>query len=709
MRILLIIFLLLPIMVFAQQNADLSVSIDSDTFSDLFFEVPQGSVHNIGIVVENVSDKKQEGRIFVRSANDTQDTESLVDQTRFFDGSLPQDFQNLIENNDHNVSVFCSKADIDEDVQKWCGGLREMTFVLNPKESLRIPVIIAFSSQEKDHRAYLVIEQKSDDGVNYQVIAQREMIYHMPGKESILLDLTDFGLEKVFSPFNLGAFFAAGTKEQHQAHFGVKNIGAEAANFTYYANVRSIWVNESVNFEESDRIVKDQELSEKLILTVPRFGKVSITGGLKYIDENGIMQETVSDPVELFVWPATLLILLLVGICFCIISVLLYTYIRKNMFGRKKKKKESDLFTGEYVVRDADNIISIAQRYGVPWKELAKHNGIEPPYILISGEVIHVPSDVEHADGDTKVDTVQEPKKKSVVDIAQEQIVQATGESEEKTNGGLDSINPSPIQPVQSRAVQDETMQKMSTDVPKESVPEPKEHVSKKAKRKITFASPQNMLTQPSSEPTTRAIDIEWMRDDEAAYMEEMEVQEKQTNKRFIIVLIVVILIVGGVLWWGIDKMMQKDDSERVSVATLIEQEPVEEQNNSVEEAAMADDTTEDQIVQEDKNISEESTEEKSEVSATTDVVVQVLNAGAQTGVAGTVSSILEEEGYTVKEPKNAQNNYSGVVIYYDNAHKDLIEQIASKIDEMYGAQKTEESNDVTQKYDAHVVIVLGS
>ena len=369
----------------------------------------------------------------------------------------------------------------------------------------------------------------------------------------------------------------------------------------------------------------------------------------------------------------------------------------KNMFGRKKNKKQKNIYTGSYVVKDADNIISIAQSYGISWKELAKVNDIDPPYILISGETISVPGE--------KNENIDEQETSQISDIqspeyAKEQAVHQNTQIQQSNNSTVNNmkVNTSKTQSTEKSAQQKDVSLS-----------------NKKKVRKVTYASPKNMLHKPSAEPTTQSIDIEWMKDDEAAYSEEIQLQRKKTNIRFIVISILIIILVGFVIWRGTTWFLKQKNNKNVSVQTLIEKNE-DTQKDEVKKDISNDKNEEDEELamkggedlSQEKNDKEKNQQNEKDVSVE-EITIQVLNAGAQTGAASDVTKVFANSGYKTSAARNAKNDYKGVVIYYSSDKKDDVDIIAKEVPQKYGTQKYEESDEVTKKYGTDFVVVLGS
>jgi murein DD-endopeptidase MepM/ murein hydrolase activator NlpD len=384
------------------------------------------------------------------------------------------------------------------------------------------------------------------------------------------------------------------------------------------------------------------------------------------------------------------------------------------MFGFKKKKQKKE-YTGTYVVNSTDNIISIAQLYNVPWKELARINEIESPYILIPGETISVPG------GDEKEEEqgVEQkgPQDTSIAAPSQQSNVQQNTKQEPIVKAAQMATGANIAQNSQQQMPQQQTSQQQTSASTKNIQSQTTQAESEPIKRKITYAAPEKMLTKPASEPTTSAIDIEWMKDDEDVYNEEMQIQRKKTNVRFIIITIIILIGVGLLSWWAVSWYLNSQQEETVSVEALIEEDSNNDNNaseNNMSEETQPNDVQKQNNEDDNKN-SEENTDSTSEEQGgseqleSKDITVQVLNAGAPTGAAGTVTSEFDKKEYKTNNATNASNDYEGVVIYYSADKKDSLDEIVEIVGDKYGTPKQEESDAVTKKYNADIVVVIGS
>lgn len=706
--VVLLLMLLFPFFVFAQASES-KIIIYNEAFEDLIFDVTEGSKHNTTFVLENTTEEAQ--NIEVSIVGDA--LQSLAGRTRFFTEELDTVYAEQLQQNDKNIVLFCQKNGENVDVQGWCNGSDSVSITLEAKKKVEIPAVIDIATGEIDHNAQFVV---TDLNENKGIVGSAEMMYHVPDKNIAQLVLQGFVLQRANNIFDVEQWINAGLRNKYTTKFVVKNSGTEDVNYTYCAIVQSLWIGEDVNFCNDAIIVYNGKQEHDIDITVPRFGKVQIVGQIQYNDQNNYAQEQKSEPIELIVWPVQLVLIILFCICFCVICVLIYKYIiNKNMFGRKKKKKKTNNYTGTYVVSSTDNIISIAQSYGVPWKEMAKINEIDPPYILIPGETISVPvngDDVEANENvpEKPVESVNPVEQKN--EVNGEVPMQSSIPEKQKTSQMNQDVNVGAVATVQQVQKQEDQMQKQQNQtVPQNETMPPQSQnadMTQAPKRKVMYAAPENTLAKPASEPTTRAIDIEWMKDDEDVYSEEMQTQKKKLNVRFIVITVIIVIIVGLGSWWIMTWFMGTQQEEGVSVDALIEQQ---DQNMNTEGNAESSENNEQGESEEGDDEADES--DDAEDGDTTinpeDITIQVLNAGAQSGVAGTVTNDFKEKNYQTKSAQNAQNDHSGVVIYYASDKKDGLDAVSALVSEGYGTQTHEESNDVTEKHNADFVVVVGS
>ena len=691
--------------VFAAEDADVRIFINGQDADKMLFDAQLGTRSNAIIQIDNVGDAIEKYVIFVvdtegHEAMSDENAKSLVNRTRFFDDALATEEKDILSQNDYDVVQYCIK---NTDVStSWCKGVSQLETTVLAKESVKIPFIIDIAQGEVDHEAAIVIAQAGNKEV---VIKKIDIAYRVPDKNITQLDIRGFHLEKIINYSGIDRLIHSGSKNTYQSFLKVENSGTEKAQYKYKTSVESLWIGEVMDFSGEGAIAPGQIDENKMTVTLPRGGKVRIVSNIAYTNQEGKEVNTSSSPITMYVWPVQILTVFLVGICFCVICVLLYKYVNKNMFNfRNKKKEEEQKFVGTYIVQDADNIISIAQKYGIAWKDLAANNDIDAPYILVSGETIRVPIEKQDSfDGghiDIKELTPSADHVEKKYDEQKEHIIGV----DQKTRTNF--VMPMTVQNASLTQETPKPIVDISKEIKQEVITKKPEQAH--ANKKIMYASQESTLMQPSAEPTTRAIDIEWMRDDEAAYIEEMELQEKKLNIRIVSIAIVALCAVSAGIWFGTTKFIEyKKSKSVVSVEKLIKETPDEtqqiSQNEQVSENNIQEDVQEQKAGEEGAAISQDTAEN----IEPKDIAIQVLNAGSETGAAGTVSGIFKEKNYNMKLPQNAKNDYVGVVIYYKE-NKEYADTLLAMIPEKYSNKKIEESSDITNTYQVDYVIVLG-
>lgn len=700
--------------VFAQDMLEISMDGVSE---DGEIRVVRGGIFNERIFVENFQNTKINIILFLKDAQDKtffSDTESsLVSNTVFLEDMPNEDIQKILNENKNDIVNYCKKDHDDQRVRSWCQGNREIELSIEPGEKKEVMFMLKIGQNEKDHNFYVVAEKAEDR----QEIVRKKFMYRVPDRNITQIDLKEFTLQKVNDQFGSKKFFEKFSQD-YQAYLVGENVGTEDVNVDVFVTVESKWFGKKMHFQETHQIMAGKKGEAMINVILPPLGMVHAYGGIKYATSAGEIKKSISEPIDFLIFPLREILIFSSVICFCAICVLLYKYINKNMFNFRKNKKGNEVYGGSYIVQDTDNIISIAQKFNVSWKELAKNNKIEPPYILIKGESISVPlihNDSEKQSQKNIMSLWQKKDGYDRIDSKKDDAVVPETMNDENTgqkDGGDLSTNSSfrNGENAGSFKVESETQKDQNNNIVRPA----QGQINKKSN--VIFASPQNMLAQSASEPTTRAIDIEWMRDDEEAYMEEMQVQQKKANIHLIAggFVICVFLIVGG--WFGVSYMIKNSRSAKTPVESLLQDDVA-----AVEIAVKSNDVEihEEDVLSNAAQIHEESNDHANDDQKNDDntnvnfqpqdVIVQVLNAGAKTGAAGVVTQIIKKQDYKTLPAQNAKNDHVNVTIYYDEKYAEQAVKVAELVSkEDFGVQKQEISTDIVEQYNAHIVVVLG-
>jgi LysM repeat protein len=65
-------------------------------------------------------------------------------------------------------------------------------------------------------------------------------------------------------------------------------------------------------------------------------------------------------------------------------------FVLRQVFS-EQAKHEIPAAKKTYTVRRGDYLAAVARRYGVNWRDLAEHNGIEFPYVIYAGQILKIP------------------------------------------------------------------------------------------------------------------------------------------------------------------------------------------------------------------------------------------------------------------------------------------------------------------------------
>lgn len=136
----------------------------------------------------------------------------------------------------------------------------------------------------------------------------------------------------------------------------------------------------------------------------PYFGKFTLYVSLNYEEKDSVATSISTQKVTIMVIPwrdAYILIAIVLILISMITGLILY-----------KKKKYSGNGWDEYEVKETDNVMSLAQKYHIPWKFLVKVNRIKKPYFLTAGDIILVPLIATAKESTKAKDSTEKPIRK---------------------------------------------------------------------------------------------------------------------------------------------------------------------------------------------------------------------------------------------------------------------------------------------------------
>jgi LysM repeat protein len=100
--------------------------------------------------------------------------------------------------------------------------------------------------------------------------------------------------------------------------------------------------------------------------------------------DSGQEKEVIKKTIQVFVFPQPQAIFVIVGI-FGLVVIVLFLSVRLLLRYRYRR-----LWTEEYIVGEGEDLESISEKLGLPWKIMARVNRIKPPYAVEPGHKIKV-------------------------------------------------------------------------------------------------------------------------------------------------------------------------------------------------------------------------------------------------------------------------------------------------------------------------------
>ncbi|MCK4635651.1 MAG: LytR C-terminal domain-containing protein [Candidatus Moranbacteria bacterium] len=705
------------------ENEKIEIKSGTNKFKDLIFSVSPDSQHTGELIVHNKSEDDIDIVLFIAPDEKTTLVETmkakegndLFFNTLFYFDAPPEKYQNLLKDNGGNITILCDenkanndKAFDDKALKKWCEGDRSTTLTVKAGTSEHIPFTIKISQDAQNHQAYVtaVLEDKYDD----KVLAQEKLIYQIPVEKVEVgeVKFESFTFKRSFSLFNIIPWWKAGRREEHLAEFVVDGDDNLEVSHQTFVKVKS---SDKEKFYKLDVITKAGESNiYNIKVLMPWFGKVEILGGIK-MGEGEKVQEFVSEKITYFIIPVREIIAVLLILSFALIMMW------------RKKEDLSNVVGGiswvKYKIKQNDNIMSVSYRYGISWKELIYKNKINPPYTLISGNVIMVPPRPKKVFKNTFMQNknyFENQGKKSVQKKSFLNQIKVNVKGEDGKNvSQMAEQNISERKSVNNR-------ESNFRDSTKSSTVRSTENLNReKSSRNIDLRNQQQSV---NGGVPKRGMDIRWMHEDDDAFDDAMQDEVRAINFKIKIFIVVIIGLLGLVAWWFYQYGMSNElSTNKSSINDLLasdnQEETDNETDNEVEKEVDENEKTnenDDQSNVDSNNPDSESVEDdndKAESDANdlvipSEISVQVLNGGAKSGIAGDLTNIFKNKNYQIKTAANANNNVAGVVVYYKSGLDKEVMVLAKNISSGYGEVRLEESDDVAKKYGVDVIVVVG-
>lgn len=601
---------------------------------------------------------------------------------KFYPNDVPEFFKNIFETKaESSISKFCQlnrddlQDNLDEkitlndenfnDFQNWCRGEEYLKLNLAAQEKRNINFVISIpkTAEVGDHTGGILIQKvaaedmkvSSGSAVKLTTRVGVRIYETVPGEVVRKLTLESFNVIKNFKELSFGDWFGKEKKKQeYLIQSTVKNDGNVSVQQENTIHIKDLLFgrkNEDVSREF--QVMKKDEFISNYSWNNPRFGRFSFTIEAKYKDASGADAVLQSKEIKLWIIPWREMLIAAVILLFFFLVFLFYRMYQKRKYG--------GIGWNSYRVAEGDNINSLAAKFEIDWRILAKTNKIDAPYFLQAGQIIMVPSN-----GENVAENIVEKNK------FENKITVENKISEPIFLDEILSASPNETANIKQR---------------------------RGRKPKSLAVDKHEIVEKLFSENIEKPV---------VGVAEKVEEKPKETDYKKIAIILAVFASISFIAAIVLAVMFFKKPnkcSEFVNGKISIEDVG---KNSSESQTAVNSPVTnkaEENIKQTD---SESDSENKTELVKSEEINVKILNGGAVPGSAGKLKNVLIKNNYAKVEAQNAaEEDHEGAIIYYAEnfekeatAMKDLLKTKYSEISSQQASTDEEKSSDV--------VIILG-
>jgi|GEM_PF-1677419 len=629
---------------------------------------------------------------------------------KFYPDAPPAFFQKIFKDLDSKILALCGMSQADlalkmnqknlaendlNDLKNWCDGKDSVKMELKTKERITIPFIIRVpeGTEVGEHTGGVLIQkvmpdvQDSGNGSSIKLTTRVGVrIYEtVPGEVVRKLVLADFQVIKNFKEFSLADLFGKPKKAQEYIiQTTSKNDGNISLDQQETIHIKDLLFKKgNADIPRNFQVLKQDSFISNYSWNNPRFGHFSFSTEIKYQDSEGKDVVLTSKEIKLWIipWREITVTLIIFAVIFAV--YLLWKLVQKKKYGGAGWVK--------YEIAPGENIDSLAEKFKIDWKILAKTNKMKPPYILQPGQAILAPkikseSNTEEAPINSVPSSVPvDPLDKSLAEKlkAAEMRLAAEHKTETTQKTAKSGIKKEIIKPVAVLELEktDETPHKIKEEIVKKEdlmvqIPPVEKTADKSAALEKLFSS-KNEAAEPVET--------------------EKELSGKSANYKKIIFVIIGVIILAGIVLAGVIFFKNR------------------KKNNMQYQLDLANTVSENQQENQDKENLPAPTEEKKPEKPVVvdakpaDINILVLNEGALPGSAGKIKNFLVGKGYPKTEAKNgvAAEIKGSFVFYKDESFQKEATWIAGMLagKDIKAELKMAESE---EEKSADIVIILG-
>lgn len=410
---------------------------DSDAW--FIYDLGPGEVKEDGVEVMNTRDEAMDVRVYAADTAKSSDGGFALKQfaeektgvgswIRFYPDSIPEAFQEIFESLDRKILGVCALSASDEDqilkdlknsstkakkekkplvleqddwdtLAAWCEGKPDAVLPLDSGETTTLAFVIKIptSLDVGEHAGGILVEKSvpEDMGKNEKGSAVRlttrlgvRVYERVPGTVIQDLKLKGFSVEKKYSEFDYSSWFK---KESDPEQFVITTeLDNTASNtsigFDEQLVIVNIFSGEETRLEKRNfQVQRGDSFSFNNAFNNPRLGKFAFYNEISYENAQGELIGINTEKVSVLILPWREI--LVAAVCMLLIACAFIAWI----FVKKRKYRFDEWV--EYEVSAKDDLQKIAAQKSIDWKVIAKHNRLNPPYILEAGQKIRVPAD----------------------------------------------------------------------------------------------------------------------------------------------------------------------------------------------------------------------------------------------------------------------------------------------------------------------------
>lgn len=291
-----------------------------------------------------------------------------------------------------NTGAYTCRQKVEQrsSVGSWIE-LKDTSLTLAPGAEQRVDFTLTMPQQADagEHNGCIVFEPKTDapqgsGGVQIQTRQALRVVATIPGELRRDVSIEGFTVDSRLSAQDFT--------------LSVKNVGNVSADVDMRVGLKDMFGNVWYGNGGEYPVLANQQMVQNFENTAPPLlgGWYEIQASIAYDTRPGKFGTTdeanlvtkYTDKKTIFLWPTLTGWLMIIGVVALLMVALFWWHVRRR--ARKQLLQDWHAVT---MKRDS-NIEEIAERYAIPWRQIARVNKISAPYNLRAGQKILLPSSI---------------------------------------------------------------------------------------------------------------------------------------------------------------------------------------------------------------------------------------------------------------------------------------------------------------------------